>query len=79
MSCIPNVPIAGSQHPWGRGEHPWCGALAHSPSIALWPDFLPVAASTTVLQSQMRALLWGSATHDAGWHAWRRLGAVLLA
>ena len=75
---------------WGRGRlgypcfmgawaEAWRAALARSPSIAVRPDCLPIAAGATVLQSQMRALLWGLAAHDAGWHAWRRFAAALLA
>ena len=61
---------------WGEA---WRGALARSPSIGAKPDCLPIAAGTAVLPCQKRALLWGSAAHDAGWHAWRRFGAALLA
>ena len=27
----------------------------------------------------MRAQLWGTGAHEAGWHSWRRMGAALLA
>ena len=65
--------------PMGAWGESWRGALARSPAIAIRPDSLPIAAGTAVWQSQIRALLWGSAAHNAGWHAWRRFGAALLA
>ena len=62
--------------PMGAWGEAWRGTLARSPSIAVRPNCLPIAAGSVVLQSQMRALFWGSAAHDAGWHAWRRFGAA---
>ena len=65
--------------PMGAWGEAWRKRLVSSPAIAGRPDFLPVAAGTAILQSTMRAQLWGTGAHEAGWHSWRRMGAALLA
>jgi len=71
-----NRRVTASLGAWGEA---WRRELAATPVLQERSQYVPVAISSEALQLSMRRLLAGTGFQSAGWHAWRRMGAALLA